>query len=90
MTSANLIGWREAATIAGREARPERIGFYVSVKNGPRTGLLLGPYNDHGEALANVDRGYSLASDADVWAIHYAYGTCKITSQNLPQSTFGV
>jgi hypothetical protein len=49
--------------------------FYVSVKDGQRSGFLLGPYDTHDEALANVDRGRKLAYDADTRAPWYAYGT---------------
>lgn len=33
------------------------IGYYVTVKDGPRTGFLLGPYDTHAEALAQLNRG---------------------------------
>jgi len=82
MTSADLIGWRQA--------RPEQIGYYVSVIDGRRRGALLGPYGTHDEALENVQRGRNLAYDADPRSHWYAFGTCKVTSRNLPQSTFGV
>ena len=65
-------------------------GFYVSVRDGPRYGFLLGPYTTHGEALANVERGKQLALDSDnasrSW--FYAYGTCKITANKLPKAVF--
>ena len=61
--------------------------FYVTVRDGPRTGYLLGPYRTHREALAQVDRGRSLAYDADPRAPFYAYGTAG-TAETL-STVFG-
>lgn len=71
----------------------ENIGYYVTVKNGNRTGGLLGPYETHEEALENVERGKQMALDSDgqsrSW--FYAYGTSKITTKGeLPKSVFGI
>lgn len=69
------------------------IGFYVTVKDGSRTGFLLGPYDTHDEALANVERGKTLAMNTDnaarTW--FYAYGTSKLTTGKpvLPNGVFG-
>lgn len=52
--------------------------FYVSVINGKRTGLLLGPFATHEEALDNVERGRELAIAADPFAHFYWFGTCRI------------
>lgn len=64
-------------------------GFYVSVVNGSRYGFLLGPYDSHNEALTNVDRGKSLAIDADPFADFYAFGTCRLERETLPNGVFG-
>ncbi|WP_140427038.1 hypothetical protein [Ensifer aridi] len=78
-------------TIDNHNMRQE--GFYVSVVDGKRYGFLLGPYPTHDEALANVDRGKSLAlagnddpSNAAWW---YAYGTCRLERATLPSGVFG-
>lgn len=67
------------------------IGYYVTVKDGPRTGFLLGPYDTHAEALAQVERGEKLAMQTDnatrTW--FYAYGTTRVTAEKLPKSVFG-
>lgn len=69
----------------------ESIGYYVTVRDGKRTGGLLGPYQTHNEALQNVERGKALAITADAFACFYAFGTTKITTTgNLPKSVFGV
>jgi len=49
--------------------------YYVSVVDGARKGILLGPYSTHEEALKNVDRGKELANKADSRAAFYAFGT---------------
>ena len=63
-----------------RECRSahSRARFYVSVVDGTRYGLLLGPYSDHAGALANVQRGKHLAEAANDRAFWYAYGTCSL------------
>lgn len=66
------------------------IGYYVSVINGRKRGLLLGPYDTHAEALDNVRRGEQLANDLDAWSDFYAYGTCKYETPNaLPTGRLG-
>ena len=50
--------------------------FYVSVIDGKKHGLLLGPYPTKEEAEGQVERGRKLANDADPWAHFYAFGTC--------------
>lgn len=52
--------------------------FYVSVRDAGRTGLLLGPYATHMEALDNVTRGKALAQEANWKAAFYAFGTCSL------------
>lgn len=69
--------------------------FYVTVKDGNRTGFLLGPYDNHDEALANVDRGReaAFASDNKGRSWFYSYGTAKMTlpetMTEFPQGVFG-
>ena len=48
--------------------------FYVSMIDGPRKVLLLGPYASHMTALANVERGRRLACDRFPFA---AFGTAS-------------
>lgn len=57
--------------------------FFVSIVRDPgtkgqRTGLVLGPYATHEEALANVDRGRVMASAADPFTAFDAFGTIGI------------
>lgn len=57
----------------------QSVGFYVTVRDGGRSGALLGPYNTHDEALANVDRAREHAQQVNDRAIWYAYGTARVT-----------
>lgn len=53
--------------------------FFVTVRNDVgRVGWLLGPYEEHTEAVANVDRGRNLAEKADPWSSFYAFGTAGV------------
>ncbi len=56
-------------------------GFYVSVEDHGRHGMLLGPYTTKGEAEADVPLGKRLAERANSRAIWYAYGVTKVTMQ---------
>lgn len=61
-----------------------RVGFYVSVIDGTRKGLLLGPYDTHEAALANVDRAKAEAEAVDPFAHFYAFGTSRLAGNHLP------
>lgn len=56
----------------------QALDFYVSVMDGPRFGLLLGPYEKHAEAKADVERGRRLANEANPWAAFYSFGTASL------------
>lgn len=65
-------------------------GFYVTVKDGRRTGFLLGPYDEWTDALGNVDRGRKLAQGANSRAAFYAYGTARLAPCfEQPATVFG-
>lgn len=55
--------------------QPDR-RFYVTVVDGPRSGLMAGPFETHQEALDRVDAANRVAQEADARAFWYAYGTC--------------
>jgi hypothetical protein len=63
-------------------------GFYVSVRDGKRTGFLLGPHCSSRDALAEVQRGKKLAEKADPFASFYDYGTCSVRAETLPKAVF--
>ena len=54
--------------------------YYVSVVDGPKFGVLAGPFRTHQEALDMVDNAREAANDADPWAAFYAFGTVKMSS----------
>jgi hypothetical protein len=58
-------------------AGPE--GFYVSVEDNGRHGLLLGPYADKAAAEADVPLGKRLAESVNDRAVWYAYGVTRVT-----------
>ena len=53
-------------------------GFYVTVKDGARTGVLLGPYGSRSDAEAHVDLGRRLAGQVNDRAVWYAYGVTRV------------
>lgn len=57
------------------------LGFYVSVEDHGRRGLLLGPYPTKAEAEAHVAEGSALAARADERAHWYAYGTACVQAR---------
>lgn len=53
--------------------------FYVSVRDGKKYGLLVGPCKTHEEALALVEDAKRAALGSYPFAHFYAYGTTKVT-----------
>ena len=53
-------------------------GFYVSVQDGGRTGLLLGPYATKPDAEHDVPAGKQLAEQVNTRACWYAYGVTRL------------
>lgn len=51
--------------------------YYVSVRNGPRYGLLLGPFKRHQGARRWVERTRKEARHHDPMAHFYGYGTAR-------------
>lgn len=52
-------------------------GYYVSVVDAGRVGLLLGPFTEYAAALARVDACRELAVARDPWAHFYGFGTVR-------------
>jgi len=63
--------------------------FFVSVKDGDRTGILLGPYATLEEAEANRKRGRALAEEADPKGVFYSYGVCTASTTVTLKPVFG-
>lgn len=63
----------------------ERPGnYYVSVIDGNRYGLLLGPFPTHRQALDMVEAVRKKAEEIDPRAVFYAFGTCRVEGYNAP------
>ncbi len=62
----------------------KRKGYYVTLRDGPRTAWLAGPYETHREALDMVEPVYALALKIDPYVWFMARGTSSIISDNLP------
>jgi hypothetical protein len=62
-----------------------RVGYYVSVINGAQRALILGPFETHAEALADVDEGRRLAERVDPFSGFYAFGTARVENPTLPE-----
>lgn len=54
------------------------LGYYVTIKRGPRTGWLFGPCADHGVALMMVPYIRELAGRIDPFTHFDAFGTSSI------------
>ena len=53
--------------------------YYVSVRDGKRAALLLGPFtDDHQAALDMVDAVRAKSAEIDPRAVFYSYGTCRV------------
>lgn len=63
--------------------------FFVSVVDGERFGLLLGPYASHAEALGQVRRGRELADRADPRSHWYGFGTARLPKDHAASTVFG-
>lgn len=53
--------------------------FFVTIKDGPKVGWLLGPYETHWEAIRNVDRGRRMACEVNDRETAFAgFGTAGV------------
>ncbi len=88
------IGWTHADCAGAYGPTPtgevitNHTFYYVSILDGRRRGLLLGPYSDYETARSHVDRGRELADSANPWACFAGFG---VASSDLAHATiFGV
>jgi hypothetical protein len=58
--------------------------FYVTILDGPRVSLALGPFKRHEDALGRVARVREFVQARDVRAAFYAFGTSKWTGEGSP------
>jgi hypothetical protein len=69
---------RPAAPGSAQEADTAPGPYYVSVRDAGRTGLLLGPFETHQEALDLVDDGRAKANDVSPFSAFFAFGTVRM------------
>ncbi len=55
--------------------------FYVTVTDGPRYVLALGPFDTHGEALDRVSTVEDYVRERDVRSPWYAFGTGSVEAE---------
>jgi hypothetical protein len=60
--------------------------YYVSMMDGPKNCLLLGPFASHMSALLRVEQARKRAIGLDPWAHFYAFGTCRVDVENPPEA----
>lgn len=58
---------------------------YVSVVDGQRSGMLLGPFRTRQEAEARVDEVRRYAQERNRDAIWYGFGTSRVTTAREPR-----
>jgi hypothetical protein len=78
-----LIEYRGSSSVTTQEPilDPAR-RFYVSVRDGERWGLLLGPFTLHQEALDRVDAVREACSKAGPRAHWYGFGTASLPAED--------
>jgi hypothetical protein len=73
-----MIGDAIEDEICNTDAIPPHGDYYVTVRDGARTGFLLGPYSDARDANKSVSLARSLAIKADPFAHFYAFGVSRL------------
>lgn len=63
---------------------PRPGNYYISVVDYDRVGLLLGPFDNHPDALSNVDRCREYARTVNDNAFWYSYGTVRLEDYHKP------
>lgn len=62
---------------------PRPGNYYVSVIDGGRTALLLGPFQTHQEALDHVEPVRAKGGELDPRAAFYAFGTARLPDDGI-------
>lgn len=68
--------------------KPLLSGYYVTMIDGPKTALLLGPFDFHFEALEMVEPARKAAIEINGFYHFCAFGTAKLTARDLPDGKF--
>lgn len=62
---------------------PRPGSYYVSVQDGARSALLLGPFPTHQEALDMVEPVRAKGNELDPRAAFYAFGTARLRDDGI-------
>jgi hypothetical protein len=74
-----LATYRHEAPASTQKADAAPGNYYVTVRDGERYALLLGPFtNDHQRALDAVEEVRRVAEELDPRASWYAFGTARV------------
>lgn len=65
-------------------------GFYISVIDGKRTALIAGPFGVHEQAIYWVPWFRRWCEEDYPRTVFAAFGTVKITADNLPKARYGL
>lgn len=85
------LGWEpDSDELVNPDAEIPDGDFYVTVRDGNRVGLLLGPFSDFRDALGNVKRGKDRACEGNSRAHFYSYGTSRLPVGTACRTVFGV
>ena len=63
-------------------AETDRPAHYVTVRNGSRFGLLVGPFRTRQEAEPHVEAARKVAETIGPWARVYGFGTSRGCRRN--------
>lgn len=58
--------------------------FYVSIIDGKRVSLALGPFKNHEDAKRAVPRVKDYVQEHYTWAAFWAFGTSRWTGEDVP------
>ncbi|WP_157266578.1 hypothetical protein [Azohydromonas aeria] len=86
-----IANYTHAAETQGQQPDTKPGAYFVSVVDGQRVGLLLGPFVDnHAAALARVDMVRAKAEEMDSRAVFYAFGTVRLDADHPRAEKHGI
>jgi len=64
--------------------------FYCTVRDGNRTGFMLGPFNKLEEAKDSVPLARKLARKVNAWSDFYGFGVSSLPADVEPRVVFDI
>jgi len=80
--------WRVEAGRSGEQLNMATELFYCTVRDGNRTGFLLGPFNTLKEAEGSVPLARRLARKVNAWSDFYGFGVSSLPADIEPRVVF--